>query len=71
MGKANEGITEDEAAALARWAGLNVPPERLPLLAANLATARVAVAALAEVEIDSTAPVNAPFDPSWPAEDEA
>lgn len=70
MNPANEAISEVEAAALARWAGLTVPPERLPQLAANLAAARAAMADLAKVATDPTAPVDAPFDPAWPAEDE-
>ena len=71
MSESNAEITEDEAATLARWAGLNVPRGRLPLLATNLIAARAAVANLAGIAIDPAAPVNAPFDPSWPAENEA
>lgn len=63
-------ISEADAAALARWAGLTVPPERMPRLAIDLAAARAAVADLAEVEVDPTAPADAPFDPSWRADDE-
>jgi hypothetical protein len=63
-------ISEDEAATLARWAGLTMPPERLPQLALNLKAARGAVADLALAGIDPDAPVAGPFDPSWP-DDEA
>lgn len=63
-------ISEDEAATLARWAGLTVPPERLPRLALDLMAARAAVADLSLAAIDPDAPVAAPFDPAWP-DDEA
>lgn len=64
-------IGEAEAAALARWAGLTMPPERLPHLAVGLATARAAVADLSLAGIDPDSPVDAPFDPDWPADDGA
>lgn len=71
MNEPGTGISEADAAALARWAGLTVPPEQLPRLAVDLAAARAAVADLALAGIDSTIPVNAPFDPAWPDEDDA
>lgn len=65
MRESSVEITEAEAAALARWAGLTMLPERLPQLAINLKAARVAVSELARVAPDPAAPVDAPFDPSW------
>jgi hypothetical protein len=59
-------ITVEDAAALARYAGLNIPTERLPRLAAELTAAQALVAELASVPTESLPAVVDAFDPSWP-----
>jgi len=61
-------IGEDEVAALARIAGLTLPPERLSPLKAEYNGTWAIVADLAAVPrpLGDLADALAPFDPAWP-----
>jgi hypothetical protein len=59
-------ISVKEAVALARVAGLPIPDERLPRLAADLTAAQALIADLAAVPTGSLPAVVDAFDPAWP-----
>jgi Asp-tRNA(Asn)/Glu-tRNA(Gln) amidotransferase C subunit len=49
-------VTEEAVKSLAATAGLELPPERLPVVSAILASVVAAVAAFDAVELDETEP---------------
>ncbi len=59
-------VTEDEVVALARVAGLALPPARLAPLTVELNGTLAIVADLATVALGDLAAALAPFDPAWP-----
>ena len=61
----NRNVTEDEVAALARVAGLAVPPERLVPLTGELNGTLAIVAELATVPPGDMMTALEPFDPAW------
>lgn len=63
-----DGVSEDEVTALARAAGLTLPPERLAPLTAEYNRTLAIIADLAAVPppLDDLVAALAPFDPAWP-----
>ena len=59
-------VAAEDAAALARFGGLTMPPERLERFARDLAGARQLVADLETVSTEGRAAVPAPFEAAWP-----
>jgi hypothetical protein len=58
-------VSEADAAALARHAGLPIPAERLPRFAAELTNAQGLIHDLDAVPVDAQAPNVPGFDPAW------
>ena len=56
-----------DAAALARFAGIPMPEERLPRFAADLTTAQELIRDLDTVPVGASAPTGTGFDPVWTA----
>lgn len=59
-------ITEQDVAALARYASLAITDERLPLIARELNIARLAARDLLSAPTTDVTGVAGHFDPTWP-----
>jgi hypothetical protein len=60
-------MTDADAAALARFAGIPVEPDRLPTFVAEFTAVSGLISDLEGVAVDATLAADAPFDPAWPA----
>ena len=60
-------ITDEAVAAMAAMAGIDLVPERVPLVAERLRDMQALAAELAEFDLDGYEP-DTRFDPSWPDE---
>lgn len=60
-------LTEQEVAIIARYAGLTISEERLPMIARELNIARLAADDLLHVPAADVTGVAGQFDSAWPA----